>query len=38
MKKNEVKDVLLKKLKDFRDLIQIYQRKGQKEDAIIPLG
>ncbi len=36
--KAEVKETLLKKIKEFRDLIHIYQRKNSQDEAIIPMG
>lgn len=34
----EVKETLLRKIKDFRDLIHIYQRKNHSENSILPLA
>lgn len=36
--KEEIKNTLLKRIKDFRDLIQIYQRKAHSESSILPLA
>jgi hypothetical protein len=34
----EVKEILLKNIKQFKDLIGIYQRKNHLENPIIPMG